>query len=268
MKKYKKKLKTTGRQYIEDWATYKKSPEKSIDETWTEISTLARRIKETQPGYENLATESARIQSLLKCLPDEYSVIRDTLDVQDETNHEVVIQKLQEKEAALNRKANEATKAAETSKETAMYAKPRRHHRHHSSSSDASMPDAPRAPRNRNEKRREARETRPRTRACYICESSNHTARTCPWREQLRAYIKKKLARKKEKEKEERSKKDRKQTTHSPPKTVTPPTGPRTPISMPYSMISTRRNSLPTQRRWLVASRETNGSPTPAPPLQ
>lgn len=67
-KKYKNKLKTTDPQYIEDWATYKKSPEKSIEETLTDISTLAREIKVTQPSYESLTTESARIQPRIRLL--------------------------------------------------------------------------------------------------------------------------------------------------------------------------------------------------------
>ena len=84
-----------------------------------------------------------------------------------------------------------------------MYAKPRHHHRHHSSSSDASMPDAP---RNRNERRQASRSAK-RPRTCYICESPKHTARTCPLREKLKAFVKKHLV----KEKEKRSKKDGKQ---------------------------------------------------------
>ena len=69
-KKYSKKLKTTGRQYVEEWATYKKSPSKSIEETWTEVSTMARKVKENYPGFEAVASIPSRIQSLLKCLPD------------------------------------------------------------------------------------------------------------------------------------------------------------------------------------------------------
>ena len=198
-KKYKKKLKTTGRQYIEDWATYKKSPDKSIDETWTEISSLARKIKETQPGYEVLATVSARIQSLLKSLPDEYSVIRDTIDTQGETDHEVIIQKLQEKEAELSRKATtELTKSSET----AMYAK-RHHHRHHSSSSNASMPDAPRS---KGEPRRKARPQR-RSPGCFICESLKHGIRDCPYLEKFKKYVGRRKAKDKRVKKEEKEKK-------------------------------------------------------------
>ena len=80
-KKYKNKLKIIDRQYIENWAVYKKFLKKSIEKTWTEINTLTRRIKKIQSNYEILINESFRIQFFLKSFFEKYFVVRDTFDV-------------------------------------------------------------------------------------------------------------------------------------------------------------------------------------------
>ena len=60
-KKYKNKLKIIDRQYIENWAVYKKFSKKSIEKTWIEISTLTRKIKKIHSNYEILINELFRI---------------------------------------------------------------------------------------------------------------------------------------------------------------------------------------------------------------
>ena len=201
-KKYKNKLKIIDRQYIENWAVYKKFSEKSIEKTWIEISTLTRKIKKIHSNYEILISESFRIQFFLKSFFEKYFVVRDTLDVQGEENYEIVIRKLQKKKATFNRQVSDATKAAEITKETTMYVKFKYHHRRHFFSFDVSMLDAL---RNKDERRRVARSTRFRT--CYICEFSKHIARTCFLRKKLKKFVKKQLI----KEKKKRSKKNEKQ---------------------------------------------------------
>jgi len=59
-----------------------------------------------------LAKPERRFQALLQALPEEYTVIRDAIDAQDNPDIERGLQKLQEKEAQLK------------ASETALWAKP------------------------------------------------------------------------------------------------------------------------------------------------
>ena len=93
-KKYKKKLKTIDRQYVENWIIYKKSSNKSIEQTWVEINILTRKIQKTQLNFEMLIFTSNRIQFFFKTFSNEYFVIRDIIDVQNENNYEIILQKL------------------------------------------------------------------------------------------------------------------------------------------------------------------------------
>ena len=178
-KKYNKKLKITDRQYVENWITYKKSSNKFIEKTWIEIDTMIRKIKKNYSDFEIIATMSFKIQFILKCLSNEYMIIRDTLDAQNEQNHEMIIQKLQKKKAML--KTGEVTKT----NEIVMYVK--RHHRRHFFSSDISMSDVS---RNKNEQRRKTRSSRRRL-ECFICDSSKHEIRECSHLEKFKTYVKK-----------------------------------------------------------------------------
>ena len=140
---------------------------------------MTRKIKENYSNFEVIATMSFKIQSLLKCLSKKYVVIRDTLDAQNEQNHEMIIQKLQKKKTIL--KTNEITKT----NETVMYVK--RHHRRHFFNFDISMSNVSRS---KNEQRRKARSSRRRS-ECFICDSLKHEIRKCSHLEKFKTYVKK-----------------------------------------------------------------------------
>lgn len=104
--KYKKKLQTTGRQYLAEFIGYKMPVGVFIDETWTHLSRLGRKIAATKSDMAGLSKLERRFQALLQALLKDYMMIRDAINAQDTPDVERGLQKLQEKEAQL--------KAAET----------------------------------------------------------------------------------------------------------------------------------------------------------
>ncbi len=104
--KYKEKLRTTGRQYLTEFVGYKMPPNMTVDEAWTQLGNLGRKIAATQPRLKDFATPEQRFQTLLQALPAEYAVTRDAIDAQDAPDIEMGLQKLQEKEAQLKASDN------------------------------------------------------------------------------------------------------------------------------------------------------------------
>ena len=165
---------------MKNWALYKKSSNKFIDQIWNDINTLIRKIKNTQSKYASLISTSSRIQSLLKFFFDEYFVIRDTFDTQDEQNHEMIIQKFQKKKTTLNK-----TKKKKFN-EIVMYAKRQKNRRYFHSNFDINMFDVF---RNKNEKRRQ---TKARRRSlCFFCDFFKHDIRDCSKLDEFKIWLKK-----------------------------------------------------------------------------
>ena len=54
--KYKKKLQTTERQYLTEFIEYKMSLNMTVDETWTQLDNLDRKITATQSRLKNFVT--------------------------------------------------------------------------------------------------------------------------------------------------------------------------------------------------------------------
>lgn len=80
IKKYKKTLKTVGRQYLADLVNYKKSPDMDIEAAYTEITKMSRKVVELQPEMKAMALPTGRFQILLKSLPEDYDTLRDAID--------------------------------------------------------------------------------------------------------------------------------------------------------------------------------------------
>ena len=99
--KYKKKLQTTGRQYLAEFISYKMLVNTFINEAWTHLSKLDRKIAVTQSDINSLSKSEWCFQVLLQALSEEYTIICDVIDVQDNFNIEWDLQKLQEKETQL-----------------------------------------------------------------------------------------------------------------------------------------------------------------------
>jgi len=53
--KYKKKLQMMGRQYLTEFVGYKMPVDVSIEEAWTHLSKLGRKIAATQPDMTGLS---------------------------------------------------------------------------------------------------------------------------------------------------------------------------------------------------------------------
>ena len=128
---------------------------------------------------------SNRIQFFLKTFSNEYFIIRDIIDVQNENNYEIIFQKLQKKKTTLNRKTTTFVEIAKIN-ETIMYVK-RSHRRRHFSNFDVNMSNVF---RNKNETRRKTRSQR-RFRECFICESSKHEIRKCSYLDRFKKYVEK-----------------------------------------------------------------------------
>ena len=189
-KKYKKSLQTTGRQLMVDLMNYKKSPDKSIEATYTEIYTLSKDVARLQPDMKAIFLPARRFQTLLKSLPEEYDVVRDIIDNQIDTTNkhqdmDIFLLKLQEKEAQLQAKDNEVAMAAkDKDRKKEIYRSPHRRgsassgdsNRHQSRSwhrNDKSKPDKPKSKES----------------GCFLCDGP-HRIKDCTLLRQLRKLAK------------------------------------------------------------------------------
>ncbi len=99
--KYKEKLQITERQYLMNFIDYKMSMNISIEKTWTHLVKLTWKIVATQNDMSNLFKSERRFQVLLQSLSNEYMIIQDIIDVQNKSDVERELQKLQEKKVQL-----------------------------------------------------------------------------------------------------------------------------------------------------------------------
>jgi len=99
--KYKEKLQITERQYLMNFIDYRMSTNIFIKKTWTHLIKLTWKIVATQNNMSNLFKSERRFQALLQSLSDKYMIIRDIIDVQNKSDVEKELQKLQEKKAQL-----------------------------------------------------------------------------------------------------------------------------------------------------------------------
>jgi hypothetical protein len=97
--KYKETLMTHARQYLKCYVNYEVTG--TIDEAWSQLHTLARRIVSIRPELGVLDQPSERIQILLSALPDAYSSLVDSIDGQASLNPSQILARLQEKEAQI-----------------------------------------------------------------------------------------------------------------------------------------------------------------------
>ena len=99
--KYQEKLQVTRRQYLVEYVAYKMPANTSINEAWTHLGKIGKKMSTTKPKLKFLCDPKERFQSLLQALPKEYSGIWDGIDAQVNPDIETSLQKLQEKEALL-----------------------------------------------------------------------------------------------------------------------------------------------------------------------
>ncbi len=97
--KYKEKLQIIERQYLMNFINYKMSMNIFIKKTWIHFVKLTWKIIATQKDINNLFKLERCFQVLLQLLSNEYTVIQDIIDVQNKSDVEKKLQKLQEKKA-------------------------------------------------------------------------------------------------------------------------------------------------------------------------
>ena len=95
--KYKKKLQTIERQYLQEFMNYKKSSYMTIETIYIDIIKKSRKVASLQSNMTNLINSKRRFQTFLQFLFFEYDVIRDAINAQNNSNVDRFIQKLQEK---------------------------------------------------------------------------------------------------------------------------------------------------------------------------
>ena len=99
--KYQEKLQATRRQYLVEYVAYKMLTNTSINEAWTHLGKIGKKMFTTKSKLKFLCDPEEHFQSLLQALPKEYSGIWDGIDTQVNPDIETSLQKLQEKEALL-----------------------------------------------------------------------------------------------------------------------------------------------------------------------
>ena len=139
--KYTARLKTRGRELIQEFVTYQMGDSTTINEAWAQLTRLGQEIRVTHPEGRYHYPEE-RLQQLLSALPDEYRFVRQTIDCQEILVVDDVLLRLREEER-LNMKSSE----------TALYA------------------GKPRLQRST---------TQPAGFACLLCDKTDHRMKDCP----------------------------------------------------------------------------------------
>jgi hypothetical protein len=164
-KKYQETLPSAGRQYLHEFVTYRMGKETTIQEAWTQLSRLARKVAGTRTSLKQAFTQKEVFQQLLQSLPPQYNTIRDAIDGNPNIDPELALERLEEKEAQFK-----ATEAAMVSN------RPRQEgRRRHSNSSGSS-----RSPKG------------PKGYKCYICQR-NHRVSACEFLEKAQQYAQRQL---------------------------------------------------------------------------
>ncbi|KAF9699356.1 hypothetical protein EKO04_002366 [Ascochyta lentis] len=146
-KKYKAKLPSAGRQYLEEYVTYKMDSSTTIERAWEELSKLGRKVVEQDPSLKALNSTNQRLARLPSALPAEYSSYRATLDARRDVDTEEALEILMEAEHSIH-------------PEMGMFAKrPTSGHK----------PQRPRSPL-----QKEGQD-------CYLCRGHGHYLKSCPY---------------------------------------------------------------------------------------
>ena len=196
LRKYSEKLATVNRQYVVELTNYKKPADKTIDEAWAEISKLGRKIAATQPDLKALNSNRQRLGTLLKSLPSDYDALIDGFDAQNDPDTDTVLQKLQEKEAALKALATATAETAMYSKANAKQNRPQRRRPYNYASSSNSEDNKPRKP-SKSYKPRGTFHKSAGGAGCFICGGTDHRMSGCEFYDELlalRKRIKKKIS--------------------------------------------------------------------------
>ena len=173
--KYKKKLQTIERQYLQKLMNYKKSSNMIIETIYIDIIKKNRKIANLQSNMTNLVNSKRRFQTFLQFLSFEYDVIRDAIDAQNNSNVDKFIQKLQEKKTQLVAIKIESTLLTRN---------------HQKNNRRQSYRISQRRSFNSNESSRFFNVKTRKTRDCFLCDDSHRIA-DCDFLKKLRKWAKK-----------------------------------------------------------------------------
>ena len=179
--------------HLQEYFNYKLTGTESIEQAWSKLKSLARKIVDANPEMKELKSEPKIYNRLLAALPEQYSVIRDTQA--SNTTWQSTQQKLsvlKDKESQLNATKSESESANYTNHST---------YRNRASSSRRSSFDS-----NRSNRSSHGRKPRPRHRygsssssssnsdrstlTCYLCDG-NHMIHHCLYLAGAKKAIKK-----------------------------------------------------------------------------
>lgn len=114
--KYAVILQTAGRHHLQDYVNYKMGPGARIDEAWTYLTVMGRKLAAARPDLSGLCTPTSRFQQLLQALPSNFANTKAAIDGRGTTiSIEEGLALLQEREAELQES------------ETAMFARQGKH---------------------------------------------------------------------------------------------------------------------------------------------
>ena len=100
--KYNSRLKTQGRELIQQFVSYKMDASTTISEAWSTLAKLGQEISVTHPSSRYHLPDE-RLQQLLSALTDEYRFVRQTIDLQGVPNVDEVLLRLKEEERLLRK---------------------------------------------------------------------------------------------------------------------------------------------------------------------
>ncbi|KAL8825609.1 MAG: hypothetical protein Q9191_004314 [Dirinaria sp. TL-2023a] len=190
VKKYEQKMPSMSRHYVQQYYTYKKPKDKTIDDAWGEIRELSRKAASLSSENNILCELGQCMQQLLASLGPEYKGVIDTIDnTGDLTDKiEIILLRLREKEHQLKE---------DNENETGMCAKNRGNNNRQQKSKSYSS-------RRRGSTSSNESCSKSPKRRCYLCNGP-HGLKDCPEKADYDAYKRFKNAA--EKEKEAKSKK-------------------------------------------------------------
>jgi gag-polypeptide of LTR copia-type len=218
--KYSKIRPQTVREDLKKLANYQLSSDTLVEDAWTELRQIRRRIGIANPAKMKAITDMELFEYLLGGLPDQYSTTRAALDAQISLDvHEklLVLQNHQDQLRAANATTANATATTSTPTETkALVAKgdsrltsPRRERSRHRSTESATSrhrsterarsrcrstervkgDSRPTSPGHKRSRRRSTEQT------CYLCSSERHQVRDCELWEGLAAVARREIRR-------------------------------------------------------------------------
>jgi hypothetical protein len=113
--------------YINGLLNFRLGKGVAIEEAWVKLKEIRRKVVAIKPRLKDIYSEDILLYFLMRRLPEEYSIIRETLNSQESLSVQAKILKLQTKEAELQEGENEEAHPSYIQRSRGY--QPRRHHK-------------------------------------------------------------------------------------------------------------------------------------------